>query len=469
MRSASRILGFALSVCCSLAADRGKLDWARLAPETLEHYTALIRLNTSNPPGNETRVATYLKQVLDRDGIPSRLYSLEPDRANLVARLKGSGKKRPILLFAHTDVVGVQRERWSVDPFAALRKDGYVYGRGSIDDKDKLAAMLMVFLELKRSKTKLDRDVILLAEAGEEGTPHAGIDYMVREHWPEVEAEYALTEGGGGVSRNGIVRYISISTTEKVPRRTRLVAHGMAGHGSIPRPDNAVVRLANAVSRISAWQPPMRLNDTTRTYFERLATISSPQEAERYNHIADPSRTVDIQQYFAEHEFQHNSILRTSIVPTILNAGFKVNVIPSEGEAQLDIRALPDENMERFYDQMRRVIQDPNVELVPDKPGRPVAPPSRLDTDMFRALENAQRRLYPGAITLPSMLTGATDMAQLRARGVQAYGVGPVIDERDRDANGAHSDDERLQETAVNKLAEFLWSAVLEVAGAERQ
>src|SRR4051794_26152189 len=163
MRPAAAIFAVVLSVCCTQAADRTALDWRRLAPETLEHYTALIRLNTTNPPGNETRAATYLKQVLDREGIPSRLYALEPDRANLVARLKGSGKKRPILLLAHTDVVGVQRERWTVDPFAAIRKDGYVYGRGAIDDKDKLAAMLMVFLELKRSKMKLDRDVILLA------------------------------------------------------------------------------------------------------------------------------------------------------------------------------------------------------------------------------------------------------------------------------------------------------------------
>lgn len=462
-----RTLALLAPVCCLIAADRSNLDWKRLAPETLEHYTALIRINTMNPPGNETKAVNYLKQVLEREGIPSRMYAMEPDRANLVARLKGTGRKRPLLLLAHTDVVGVQRDHWSVDPFAAIRKDGYVYGRGSIDDKDKLAANLMVFLELKRSRVKLERDVIFLAEAGEEGTSQVGIDYMVREHWPEIDAEYAITEGGGGVSRNGTVRYVTVSTTEKVPRRTRLVAHGSAGHGSIPRPDNAVVRVANAVARIAAWQPPMRLNDTTRTYFERLATISTPAEAERYNHLTDAARTADIQRYLAEREYQHNSLLRTSVVPTIINAGFKVNVIPSEAEAQLDVRALPDENMDRFYEQMRRVIGDSNVDVVPEKGGRPVAPPSRLDTDLFHAFENAQRRMYPGAITLPSMLTGATDMAQLRAKGVQAYGIGPVIEEKDRDANGAHSDDERLADGAVNKLAEFLWYAVTEVSAAK--
>jgi acetylornithine deacetylase/succinyl-diaminopimelate desuccinylase-like protein len=211
----------------------------------------------------------------------------------------------------------------------------------------------------------------------------------------------------------------------------------------------------------------MRLNDTTRTYFERLATISTPAEADRYYHVADPGRTADIQQYFVEHEYQHNSVLRTTVVPTILNAGFKVNVIPSEAEAQLDIRALPDENIDAFYAQLRRVIAESNIDLVPDKGGRPVAPPSRIDTDLFRAFESAQRRMYPGAITLPAMLTGATDMAQLRAKGVQAYGIGPVIEEKDRDANGPHSDDERLAEGAVAKLAEFLWNAVIEVSASK--
>ena len=201
------------SVCCVSAADRTSPDWQRLAPETAEHYYALLRINTSNPPGNETKAANYLKQVLDREGIPSKLYALEADRATLGARLKGTGKRRPSLLRALTDVVGVQRDRWSVDPFAAVRKDGYVYGRGTTDDKDKLAANLMVFLELKRSRVKLDRDVIFLAEAGEESSTQVGIDYMVREHWPEIDAEYAITEGGGGVSENGVVSYVTISTT----------------------------------------------------------------------------------------------------------------------------------------------------------------------------------------------------------------------------------------------------------------
>jgi acetylornithine deacetylase/succinyl-diaminopimelate desuccinylase-like protein len=466
MRKFWRVPFLACSLACftATAADFNQIDWKKLAPEILDHYSSLIRIDTSNPPGNETKAATYLKQVLEKEGIPAKIYAMEPARGNVVARLKGNGSKRPLLIMGHTDVVGVQRDKWTVDPFSAIRKDGYIYGRGSIDDKDKVTACLMVMLLLKRMNVPLDRDVIFLAEAGEEGTTTVGIDYMAREHWPEIEAEYAITEGGGGESRDGKPRFVGIATTEKVPRGARLVAHGTAGHGSVPRPDNAVVRLANAVGKIAAWQPPMRLNDTTRAYFERLATISNPQQAARYNHISDPARAPEIERYFAEHELSHNSILRTSISPTIIRAGFRSNVIPSEAEATLDIRSLPDENMEKFYDSMRRVIGDTSVEVVPNKEYRAAGPPSRIDTDMFRAFEKAAKKVYPGAITLPSMLTGATDNSELRAKGVQAYGFGPVIDEKDRLSNGAHSDDERLAESAFLKMVEFVWTSVVEVA-----
>jgi acetylornithine deacetylase/succinyl-diaminopimelate desuccinylase-like protein len=451
------------------AADRFSVDWAKVNSELLEHYSALIRIDTSNPPGNETKAANYLKGVLDHEGIASQMFALEPNRSSLVARLKGNGSKRPIIVMGHLDVVGVQRDKWTVDPFAAIRKDGYIYGRGAIDDKDNLSTGLMLMVMLKRMKVPLDRDVILVAEAGEEGTSSVGIGFLVDHHWDAIAAEYALAEGGGGISRDGKIRYVNVSTTEKVPRSTKLVAHGSAGHGSMPRPDNAVIRLADAVSKIGAWQPPMRLNDTTRTYFERLATISAPEDADRYNHVGDPKRTAAVQKYFSEKELSHYSMLRTSVVPTIIKAGFRSNVIPSEAEATLDIRALPDEDMSKLYAEMRRVIGDPNVEVMAGDRGssRTAGVPSRLDSEMFRALENVTKRLYPGAVTLPSMLTGATDMAQLRAKGVESYGIGPVVDEKDRNTGGAHSDDERLQESSLYRFMEFLWNAVTDIAASK--
>ena len=452
----------------AFAADPYSVDWSKVNPETLEHYTHLLRIDTTNPPGNESKAAEYVKSVLEHEGIPVELFALEPARANLVARLKGSGSKKPILVMGHLDTVGVQREKWSVDPFAAIRKDGFIYGRGAQDDKDNLTASLMVMLLLKRMNVALDRDVIFLAEAGEEGTSQVGMDFMVEQHWNEIACEYALAEGGYVSARNGKVRFVEITTTEKVPRALRLVAHGSAGHGSRPRPDNAIIRLAAAVAKFATWQPPTRLNDTTRAYFERLATISPPEEAWRYTHINDRDKAPEIERYFAEHELGHFSILRTSVSPTVIKGGFRSNVIPSEAEAYLDIRTLPDEDMEGLREQIRHVIADSNVDVLPAaRAMRPSSSPSRIDTEMFQALERVQRRMFPGAITLPSMLTGATDMAQLRARGVQAYGFGPIVDDNDSGLGGAHTDDERLAEGSVEKLAEFLWYSVLETAAAK--
>ena len=456
----------AVNLCIpAVAADKYAVNWDQLQSEILEHYSNLIRIDSSSPPGNETKVAEYIRNVLEKEGIPAQIYELSPGRGNVVARLKGNGSKKPFLIMGHLDVVGVQREKWTVDPFAALRKNGYIYGRGSIDDKDKVATALMVTVLLKRMKVPLDRDVIFVGEAGEEGEPSVGIGFMVNQHWDEIAAEYAITEGGAMTSRDGKVRTVEIATTEKVPHRIRLLAHGQAGHGSRPRLDNAVVHLADAVGKIAAHQPPMRLNDTTRTYFERLATISTPDEANRYNHLSDPARAPAIEAYFAEHELTHYSILRTSVVPTIIKGGFRSNVIPSEAEATIDIRALPDEDMPRLYDYLKKVINDPAVEIVQGQSGgREPGAPSRIDNEMFHSFERVQREMFPGAITLPSMLTGATDNAQLRAKGVQAYGFGPIVDEKDAaGGGGAHGDDEHLKETSLYKEVEFIWRSVVPV------
>jgi acetylornithine deacetylase/succinyl-diaminopimelate desuccinylase-like protein len=466
---------FGLLVMLSLGAtsadaqDRYPLDWAAVERESLEHFFTLIRTNTSNPPGNETAVASYLEQILEEEGIQAELFALDPDRANMVARLKGNGSKQPLLVMAHTDVVGVQPENWTVDPFGAVQKDGYIYGRGALDDKDNVTASLMLMLLLQRSGLELDRDVIFLAEAGEEGTTAFGVDYMVENHWDKIEAEYCLAEGGSTVSQGGVVRRVGITTTEKFPMRITLVARGTAGHGSIPRVDNAIAALAGAVSRLAAWQSPLRLNETTRAYFERLAEISEPDDAARYRGILDPAQQPGIERYFAEHEPQHYSLLRTSVVPTILTGGFRRNVIPSEASATFDIRGLPDENPEEFYRDLADIIDDPNIDIVPEGVYRPASAPSGLDTPAFRALENVTARLYPSAVTVPTMLTGATDMAQIRAKGTHCYGFGPITAEEDiAGGGGSHGDDERILEDSLLSLVQFLWYTVIEIAATDK-
>jgi len=304
-----------------------------------------------------------------------------------------------------------------------------------------------------------------LAESGEETDPtEVGIHFMVEQHFDEIDAEFALAEGGAATIDNGRVTTVRIATTEKAPRRVRLVAQGTSGHGSVPRVDNALTHLAAAVQKVGTWETPMRLNDTTRTYFEKLASISTPEKAARYNGLLDPQRTAAIQRYLAEFEPGHYSMLRTSVVPTVLKAGIAANVLPSEAEATIDIRALPDEDMTKFYEDMRKVIGDPAVQIVPIISSRPVAPPSRLDNEMYRALEQAGKRSYPGSTVLPGMLTGYTDMALLRAKGVQSYGIGPALTSDDRTNFGPHSDVERMFESSLYKFVEFTWYAVTDVA-----
>src|ERR1044072_6250756 len=201
-------------------------DFQAARDETVKILSEFIRIDTSNPPGNETKGAEYLKGILDRDGILSEIFDLEPGRGNIVARLKGNGKKRPLLLMGHIDVVGVERDKWTVDPFGGIVKDGYIYGSGASADKGMTSVCLEVFLLLHRLKVPLDRDVIFMAEAGEEGTTRVGIDFMVEQHWDKIECEFALNEGGAIYAPEGRVKYVGVATTEKVPRGFRLVARG---------------------------------------------------------------------------------------------------------------------------------------------------------------------------------------------------------------------------------------------------
>ncbi len=455
---------------------RGTGAWAQRSPadtstisdasraETIRFLTDLVKIDTSNPPGNEVRGANYIKGVLDKEGIASEIFESAPGRGNLVARLKGNGSKRPLMLMGHLDVVGVERDKWTVDPFMAVTKDGYLYGRGSRDDKAMDSANLEVFLELHRRKIPLDRDVILLAEAGEEGTTQFGIDFMVAQHWDKIECEYVLNEGGALHEANGKVDYAGVGTTEKAPREMLLVARGSSGHASMPRLDNPIAHLGAAVGKLLAWQPPMRLNETTKEYFSRLAKISSPEDAYLYTHLEEPAA----QQKLAANHISQNSMLRTSIVPTIIKGGFRVNVIPAEAEATLDVRALPDENVDELLATLRKVINDPEIEIMRGNKlnDRPAGAPSSIHNEMFGALERAQSKLFPGAVTLPMMGTGATDSAQLRAKGVQAYGIGPPTS--DDDALRVHGNDERLWLEGEGKFLGYLYNAVVAVAASKK-
>ena len=366
----------------------------------------------------------------------------------------------------HVDVVGVERDKWTFDPFGGTIKEGYVYGRGSSDDKGMTAACLEVLLMLHRLKVPLERDVIFLAEADEEGGGGAGINFMVQNHWDAIDSEFALNEGGTIYEKNGKAEYVGVATTEKVPRGLVVRAKGTSGHGSMPRLDNPVTHLAAAVAKIGNWQPPMRLNETTKTFFERLSTISPPEEAKLYRALEDPKESQAAQETLRHTNITYNSMLRTSIVPTMIKAGFRVNVIPADAEATLDVRALPDEDIPKLVETLTRLVDDPAITIERTQGAamqRPAPPSSGLQTEMFRALEAAQKKVFPGIVTLPMMLTGATDSAQLRVKGVQAYGLGSVAGDRERAA--VHGNDERLSVAGLGKFVELIYSAVTQVVG----
>ena len=461
------LLLFACAACGSAAAQAP--DWTKVNAETMRHFDALIRIDSTDPPGNETRVVDYVRKIFDAEGIPYIVAAQDPARANIIARLKGNGSKRPLLIVGHSDTVKVDPPKWIYPPFGAEHHDGYVYGRGTRDDKSDLVAALMTMLLLKRSGVPLDRDVIFLSECGEEATTGPGIEYLVNEHWKDIDAEICLAEAGIVFRRGGKLQYATIETTEKQPMPMHLTVKGMAGHGSVPLKTNAVLHLSRAVDKVASWEPPTRFNDTTRTYFEKLANLSSPEDAARYKALLDPAKAPAARQYLADNDPQAYSMLHTSISPNMFQAGFQVNVITSSAEATLDIRAFPGEDMNAFYELMRGVINDPAVELVPiTVNNRPAAPPSPINTDAYHSLEKAISKVY-GVETLPFMQTGATDMAFLRAKGMQCYGVGVIADVEDGPKGfGPHSDQERVLEEGIYKHVQFFWEAVTSIAGTSK-
>jgi acetylornithine deacetylase/succinyl-diaminopimelate desuccinylase-like protein len=465
-----RIAALMMGATAALAAQAP--GTAALEDEAMRHYQAVLRIDSTDPPGNESGVVAYVKEQLEKEGIATETFQLEPNRPNLVARLKGSGSKRPLLIMAHTDTVNVDPKKWTFPPFSATRDGGYVYGRGAVDNKQDVAAGLMTILRLKREKVALDRDVIFLAEAGEEGTTRVGILFMTNQHFPAIDAEYCLAEGGGVTRVGGAVKFASVATTEKIPRAVELTARGPAGHGSIPLQSNALTHLSTAVAAAANWVPPIRLNETTGAYFKRLASISSPEEAERYRNVLSPDPNVSgpADAYFRKEAPIYASMLRSSISPTMMTAGYRVNVIPSEVKATLDVRTTPDEDPEQFLEQVRKAINDPAVEVAwAARDTRPKAPPARLDSEVFRTLESHLTKHY-NAITLPTMLTGATDMAYLRAKGMQCYGIGPATDIEDGPKGfWAHSDQERILETEFQRYVRFYFDVVREIAGRDER
>jgi acetylornithine deacetylase/succinyl-diaminopimelate desuccinylase-like protein len=452
------------AIACLFAAW-GFAEDNRSLPDRARQYTLdLIRLDTSNPPGNETRVAEYLKEVADAQGIPCELIGADPRRMNFVARLRGFGKNRPLLLMAHSDVVPADRTQWTIDPFAAELRNGSIYGRGAWDDKSLLATELAVMVEIKRRNIRLNRDLILLAEADEEEGA-AGIQWILQHAWPKIDAEFALNEGGVVLETKEGTKIFEVQTAEKVPLRVILTARGAAGQGSLSRDENPIVRLSRGVLKLTEAEQPARITAPTRRYFREISRLPEyAWLAPLLPRLENPATVQAAAREVRAHDAEMDAMLRATISPTTVRAGARNNLIPNTAEAQVEVRRLLPETREEVLERIRETMGDSGIEVtLAPGPQVPANEPSPIASALYKAIERAVARAYPHDPVVPYMSRGATDAAFLRARGVPVYGV-PVFSKNAGD-NRAHGNDERISPKNLEEGAGLLWQMVLEIAG----
>lgn len=439
------------------------IDFDKLSSEAAGWLAGLLAINTTNPPGNELAAAKFINDILQKEGISSSVIESAPGRGILIARLNAGAVPDParaLLLLGHTDVVGVDRSKWTVEPFGGTIKDGAIWGRGAIDDKGILVASLAAFIALKRAGVRLERDLILLAEGDEEEGGEFGIEFAVRNHWEKIAAGFALNEGGRMFVKNGKVVYVGVQASEKVPVNIEIIATGPAGHASIPRKDNPVVHLAAAVAKIGTYDAPVQLNSVTRRYFEQIAQIEDPEMAKWLRALLDqPERMQHAAKIISDANPVWNAMLRNTVVPTIVKGGVRANVIPSEARATANIRMLPGEMPAALIAALNKLVNDPQVRIELATSLRPGAPASSLSTDFYRVIEQVTPEVFPGALVVPQMSTWATDSAQLRLRSVQAYGLTPFPLTEDEIAR-MHSDNERLPLAAFRTGIEYTFRLV---------
>lgn len=441
-------------------------DPASIAREARGWLADLIKINTSNPPGNENLAAMYVSNLLQKEGIKAEILDVGPGRSAVVARLRSSVVPDPskaLLLVAHMDVVPVDKARWTVDPFSAVVRDGYLYGRGAIDDKGMLAANLAVFIHLKRTNAHLNRDVIFLATADEEGSGDASIRALIAKYWDKFAAGFAINEGGNVFMKNGKVQYVGVQASEKVAVNVAVIARGTSGHASQPTKDNPVVHLAAAVGKIGTYSAPVHFTAIVRRYFEGIAPLEDDEIAKWIRSMDTPDRGEHAQRVVSDASPLWNAMLRDTIAPTVLSAGVANNVIPAEARANLNIRLLPGDSITTLMNDLNKLVNDPAVKLEIQPNAGLAAPPSSLESDFYNLICRVASREFGGAPALPFQSTWLTDSAQLRLHNVQAYGLVP-FPLSDDDLKRMHGDDERIPVASFDKGVDVLTKIVTEFA-----
>ncbi len=449
------------------------LDWNAITDEVVGYLQALLRIDTTNPPGNEISAANWLAEVLGREGIESVVLESAPERGNIVARLKGTGEAEPLLLMSHTDVVRVEPKKWDHPPFGGEIHEGYIWGRGALDMKNILSQHLMLMLLFKRladEGIRLKRDLIFMAAADEERGGRFGAQWLVKTHPDLIRAEYALNEGGGHASKIGDALYMSIQTAEKGASRFKLIARGEPGHASIPRRDNAVVKLAEAVVAIGQANPPAHLTATVRAYIEALASQQPPQLANALRAILEDEECVDeaIERLpLDENKKRHiYAITHNTASPTILKAGSKINVFPSEAIARVDARTLPGVTQRQVEQEWSPYVPE-GVEMVFKRhhPGLE----ADLESPFYDVIRDVVAEHAPDVTLVPTLLPAGTDAKAVVKLGTKVYGFSPARYEAAVDGlRLIHGHNERI---SINDLAfgvRVLYDVILRFCGPER-
>lgn len=429
---------------------------------SLELLKKLIEIDTSNPPGNEKKAAEFLRDYLASFGIPAEVLESAPGRANLVARLKGSGKKPSLLLLGHLDVVPAESAEWQNPPFSPTIRDGYLYGRGALDMKSLAALEVETFIKIQREEKPLEGDLVLALTADEEAGGKFGAQFLVEQHWDKVQADYVLNEGSVGQDRDGKHLY-PIQVAEKGVAWMRLKAKGNSGHGSMPSKSNAVAFLLTAMERLTEKQPPIRRTEISAEFLRRLADQESFPLSFAMRHLFSPPLRWMAGTFFADKisgDKVLNAMLRDTMVPTVLKAGIKTNVIPSEASGEIDGRLLPGKTPEAFLAEVKEKVGDLPVEVEGINLNK--ASESPFDTPYFAAFERAIRQSDAKALVLPFISPGATDSRFFREKGVVAYGLIPLL-LKPEDLEGLHGKDERIPVPEMERGAAILHRLVSEL------
>ena len=428
-------------------------------------YQELVEINTTTATGDTQKAAEAMGARLRAAGFADgdvHVFSPAPRKGNLVARLRGSGARKPILLVAHIDVVPALREDWSFDPFKLTEQDGYFYGRGSSDDKYMAASFVTNLIRYKKEGYTPDRDIIVALETDEEigDTDGLGIQWLIKNHRDLIDAEFALNEGGGVGLKNGKAIRNSVQTSEKVSTGYKLTVKDRGGHSSLPRKDNAIYRLAEGLVRLSNYDFPLNLNETTRIYFAKTAEIESKQNADDIHAILAPQPDPAALARLSANP-GYNAQLRTTCVATMLQGGHALNALPQLATAGVNCRVLPGESIEGVQAQIVRVLADKQIE-VSGGSAKP-SPPSPLNEEIMGSIEKLSKQFWPDAAVVPVMSTGATDGLFLRNAGIPTYGHSGLG--ADVDDNRNHGKDERVLVKSFYEGQEYLYRLVKTLAG----